>query len=98
MGRTRDLCLLTGTGGQRCLADWLERDAFVEPGDELVTASLEVEPAPGLRVPSGLPAGTVRSVGPDRMRPLFLRVEVKPGVQLSRLEAVEVLVPEGNRP
>ncbi|MFO8008271.1 MAG: rod shape-determining protein MreC [Candidatus Brocadiia bacterium] len=95
MARTRDLCLLTGTGGRTCLADWLERGAFVEPGDELVTTALEVEPAPGLRVPAGLPAGTVQKVEPDRMRPLFLRVQVQPGVNLRRLEAVEVLVPVG---
>ncbi len=98
MARTRDLCLLRGTGGERCLADWLERDAFAEPGDKLVTTSLEVDPAPGLWTPAGLPAGTVQAVGPDRMRPLFLRVEVEPGVQLRRLEAVEVLVPGADAP
>ncbi|MGD2174560.1 MAG: hypothetical protein PVJ27_04080, partial [Candidatus Brocadiaceae bacterium] len=62
-------------------------------GDVIVTRSLEVEPEPGMKLPDGMPAATVKNVQPDRMRPLFRRVDVAPRVNLDRLEEVEILVP-----
>ncbi len=91
---TRRLCILQGTGGQTCSVEWIDRDSFVEPGDVLVTASLHVDPRSKLRIQDGVPAATVLSVGPDRMRPLFFAVEAEPRVNLNRLEAVEIRIPE----
>jgi rod shape-determining protein MreC len=94
LSRTRALCILQGTGGDDCLADWLDRDSMVEPGDVVVTAVLRVDPGSELRIPDGLPAGTVLRVERDKMRPLFLAVDAAPRVNIERLEAVEILVPE----
>ncbi len=93
VSRTRALCLLLGTGGEVCRVDWLDRDAFVEAKDVLVTTRLEAASATRLRVPEGLPAATVREVKLDRMRPLFFDVTAEPRVNLERLEEVEILIP-----
>lgn len=90
---TRGLCILQGTGGPTCRAEWAERDTFLEAEDVLVTSSLQAKSASGLRIPDGIPAATVLSVEPDRMRPLFAAVEAAPRTNLERLEAVEILVP-----
>jgi len=95
LSRTRAVCILQGTGGETCRVDWLDRDSFVEKGDVVVTASLSVDGAGGLRIPDGVPAASVEEVTREAMRPIFLSVEAAPGVNLGRLEAVEVLIPEG---
>ncbi len=100
LGPDREVCLLLGGGAGRCRVDWLGRDSEVRPGDVLVSASLDVgegasEGTGTMDVPDGLPAGTVVSVRPDAMRPLFVEVWAAPRVELERLEYVEVLVPEG---
>ncbi len=97
VSRTRELCILQGTGGQTCSVDWIRQDSFVEVGDVLVTAALEVPAGGELRVPDGVPAGTVKRVSDDRMRPLFLAIEAAPLVDLNRVEGVEVLIPEGEQ-
>jgi len=94
LSRTRTLCILQGTGGDSCLADWLDRDSLVESGDLIVTAALRADPQSELHIPDGLPAATVLRAERDRMRPLFMAVEAAPRVNLDRLEGVEVLVPE----
>ena len=94
VSRTRELCILQGTGGETCAVDWLEHKSFVEAGDVLVTASLDVPVRGELRLPDGVPAATARSVSADGMRPLFLAIEAVPRVGLDRLEGVEVLIPE----
>jgi rod shape-determining protein MreC len=94
LSRTRALCILQGTGAASCRVDWLDRDSFVEEGDLLVTASLEVGGRGGeLRLPDGVPAATVERAAREAMRPIFLSVEASPRVDLERLEAVEVLIP-----
>ncbi len=92
--RSRSVCLVMGTGTETCRVEWVDRDAFVEPGDVLLTSSLQVEPAPDLLLPDGLPVATVEEVKPDRMRPLFYKVTAAPRVNLARLEEVEILIPE----
>lgn len=91
---TRTLCILQGTGGENCVVDWIDRDAFVEQGDTLVTASLTVNPRSELHIPDGLPAATVLQVQRDAMRPLFYAVKAAPRVNLNRLEGVEILIPD----
>jgi len=93
MSRTRDLCVLQGTGGDACVLDWLPREAFVEPGDVAVSCGVTVGSAQAPPVPEGVPTATVREVERDAMRPLFLKVNAAPRVNLNRLESVEVLVP-----
>jgi rod shape-determining protein MreC len=94
VSRTRSLCILQGTGGEECRAEWLDRDSFVEQGDLLVTTTLRVHERSGLQIPEGLPAASVLKVRPGDMHPLFLSVEAAPRVNLNRLEAVEILIPE----
>ncbi len=94
VSRTRELCILEGTGGPKCTVDWISRDSFIQAGDILVTTSLSAGPHGRLRVPEGVPAATVTEVRADGMRPLFFAVDAAPRVNLSRLEGVEILVPE----
>jgi len=94
VSRTRELCVLRGTGAETCAVDWIEQDSFIEAGDVLVTTSLEVPVRQKLRLPDGVPAATARRVSMDRMQPLFLAIEAVPRVDLGHLEGVEVLIPE----
>ncbi len=89
----RSVCILRGTGGGNCAVEWVSEDAFTEPGNTVYTTSLEADEGPQLRIPVGIPAATVVTAEPDRMKPLFLAVEATPRVNLDRLEAVEVLIP-----
>jgi len=91
--RTRNLCVLRGTGGAYCSVDWLDKDALVGVGDVLVTAAV----APGLSgpqlVPAGLPVAALVGVERGRSDPMFLWVRAAPRVNVRRLEAVEVMIP-----
>jgi rod shape-determining protein MreC len=87
------LCVLQGTGGRVCSADWVDRVNFLERGDVLVTVSLDVLPESRLHIPDGIPAATVVRVSTNEMKPLFAAVEAAPRVNLDRLEAVEILIP-----
>jgi len=95
VSRTRALCILQGTGGKECRAEWLDRDSFVEQGDVLVTTALRVNERSELRTPEGLPAATVLKVRTGEMHPLFLSVEAIPRANLNRLEGVEIFIPQG---
>ncbi|MDP6107307.1 MAG: rod shape-determining protein MreC [Candidatus Brocadiia bacterium] len=91
---TRKLCLLEGDGTANCSVRWIDRDSEVARGDVLVTAP--VGDALGERpvIPPGLPVAIVQRAkhgGPDA---LFLDVSARPSVDVSRLEAVEVVVPK----
>jgi cell shape-determining protein MreC len=87
------LCILQGTGGSGCSADWVDRVNFLERGNVLVTASLQVLPQSRLRIPDGVPAAIVVRVSTNEMKPLFAAVDAAPRVNLERLEAVEILIP-----
>jgi rod shape-determining protein MreC len=97
LSRSRSVCILQGTGGPTCEVQWVDRSEFVEPGDAVVTASLDVEPRGEMRLPDGLPAANITDVARDRMEPLFYDVTAEPRVNLERLEEVEILIPEGGR-
>ena len=97
LSSTRAVCILQGTGGETCEVDWVNREAFVEAGDVLTTASLQTPLHPGLQLPDGLPAATVAAVRRDSMNPLFYYVEAATSVNVTRLEEVEILVPEAPR-
>jgi rod shape-determining protein MreC len=94
LSRSREVCILQGTGAGTCTVDWVNREAFVQAGDLLTTASMKTPGGGGLQLPDGLPAATVVNVRHDNMNPLFDAVEVAPRVNLTRLEEVEILVPE----
>ena len=93
LSRTRSLCVLRGTGGANCRVEWIDRDASVESGDELVTAP--VDEVAGLRplIPPGLPVARVVQVDRPRTDDFFLSVAAAPLVNLRRLEVVEVIIP-----
>jgi rod shape-determining protein MreC len=95
---SRAVCILQGTGGQALTVDWVDSDAFAEPADSVVTASLSIRPQAVPPIPEGLPAATVLRVERDPLRPLFLSVEAAPRVDLDRLEAVQVLIPRQEEP
>jgi len=60
-------------------------DEEIKPGDTIVTSGGD-----GV-FPKGLPVGTVQRVFPDQERDPFLSIEVKPAVNLGRLEEVLVI-------
>jgi rod shape-determining protein MreC len=94
LSKTREVCILQGTGGETCEVDWVNREAFIEAGDLLTTASLQTPGHAGLQMPDGLPAATITAVRGDSMNPLFFFVQAAPRVNVTRLEEVEILVPE----
>ena len=90
----QEVHVLEGTGATTCRVDWVDRKGFLEAGEVLVTSARRPDPESRLLVPDGIPVATVVSVEPDALRPLFMAVEAEPRVNLDRLEAVEILVPE----
>ncbi len=93
VSRTRDVCVLKGTGGTACAVELIHKDASISKGDVLVTAPQDRLAARRPLIPSGLPVATVQRVGPGRADPLFLEVWARPRANLDRLEVVEVIIP-----
>jgi rod shape-determining protein MreC len=81
--RTRDPGIVQGRGGSACELRYVDRSSEVEVGDEVVTSGM------GGGFPKGVWLGRVSSV--DRGGEMFLGVEVRPTVDLARLEEVLVL-------
>jgi rod shape-determining protein MreC len=79
--RSRELGLVVGRGRGLCELIYLEADADVEPGDQVVTAGLSDE------VPKGLALGTVVRVARDAALG-SARAWVRPAARLGRLEDV----------
>jgi rod shape-determining protein MreC len=94
VSRARALCILQGRGDELCTVEWLDKDAFVEEGDVLVTAVAGAGPDTRSLALEGIPVATVVRVERDSMRPLFLSVEAEPRIDLTRLEACEILIPQ----
>jgi rod shape-determining protein MreC len=92
VSRTRELCILQGTGGGNCRVDWLGRESTAARGDLLVTTQIGAAPVGEARIPDSVPAATALNAERDKMRPLFLSVEAAPRANLDRLEEVEILV------
>lgn len=93
VSRTRGICILQGTGVDSLSVEWLDRHSEVRPGDVIVAACLGEMGQPPCMIPDGLPAAAVVSVGQNATELHFLAVTAQPRVNVSRLEAVQVLVP-----
>jgi rod shape-determining protein MreC len=93
ISRTRDLCILRGTGGTDCRVEWVDRTAPVERDDVLVTAPVDEVASRRTLIPPGLPIATVVRVDKHQKDPFFLRVTAAPRVKLQRLEVVEIVIP-----
>src|SRR5262249_28040060 len=77
---TRRLGIVRGTGGRELDLDYIDDDNDLKPGDTFLSSGLD-------RVyPKGLPVGVISSVGPRHG--LLKAVQVKPSVDLGRLEEV----------
>jgi len=94
VSRTRRLCIVQGTGGEKLNVEWLDRDSQVRVGELLVSARLAHVGEARCPVPEGLPTAAVVEVRRNAAEPLFLWVSAAPRVNLGRLECVEILVPK----
>lgn len=83
--RTRDPGIVQGRGATACELRYVDRSSEVEVGDDVVTSGI------GGGFPKGVWLGRVSGV--DRGGEMFLGVEIRPSVDLARLE--EVLVVTG---
>lgn len=79
--RSREMGLVVGRGRGLCELIYLEADADVEPGDQVVTAGLSED------LPKGLALGTVVRVARDASQG-SARAWVRPAARLGRLEDV----------
>lgn len=84
--RSRETGLLVGRGLGACELIYLDDDADIAEGDQVVTAGLSGA------VPKGLPVGTVIHVTRDPVRGTA-RAAVRPAAPLGRLEEVLCLLP-----
>jgi rod shape-determining protein MreC len=82
--RTRDTGVLKGLGDGRCELRYLEPDADVLPGDQVVTSGI------GGVFPAGLRVGTVTSVAVDREGTGQL-ASVEPAAELREVEEILIL-------
>ncbi|HUJ28981.1 MAG TPA: rod shape-determining protein MreC [Myxococcales bacterium] len=90
--RTRSRSTVKGTGDiQRCILEYAARTDDLQEGDVLVTAG-----GPGF-FPQGLKIGTAVNVV-RKPHGLFLDAEVKPAVDFTRLDEVEVVVEQTLQP
>jgi rod shape-determining protein MreC len=76
--------ILTGTGGNYCLLNYISNDVEVEEGDVLVSSGLDKY------TPKGIPVGMVRHVRKTTPE-LFQYIEVEPFVDTSRIEEVMII-------
>lgn len=84
--RTREAGLLVGTSGSWCRLLYLDPEAEVVAGDQVVTAGLSGA------LPKGLPVGTVTEVVREHGG-MSLSARVRPATLLRRLEEVLILPP-----
>lgn len=96
--RTRDLCILTGIGDNKCSVEWIGREASVKVGDLIVTSPLAPDSSTETTMPSGMPVARIVEVGADKSMPLFKHITARPLVDVSRLEYAEILIPERSTP
>jgi len=83
--RSRARGVLVGLGLELCLLKYVQRNEDVQVGDQVISSGM------GGVFPKGLHVGTVQEVVRGSSG-LFQRVEVKPGVNFSRLEEVLVVI------
>ena len=86
--RSRETGILKGLGNWRCELRYLDPDAAVQPGDQVLTAG------PGGVFPKGLRVGTVIAVVADPNTPGKL-AEIEPAAEFRKVEEVLLLRPAG---
>jgi len=84
--RSRETGILKGLGDWRCELRYLDPDAAVQPGDQVLTAGT------GGVFPKGLRVGTVISVLADPNTPGKM-AEIEPGAEFRKVEEVLLLRP-----
>ena len=81
---TRRQGIVRGTGGRELDLDYIDDDNDLKAGDTFLSSGLD-------RIyPKGLPVGVITSVGPRRG--LLKTVQVRPSVDLGRLEEVICII------
>lgn len=81
---TRTLGVIKGTGGRELDLEYIDDDNDLKEGETFITSGQD-------RIyPKGLPAGIITSVGPRRG--LFKTVQIRPAVDLGRLEEVVCVI------
>ncbi len=76
--------ILTGTGSDYCVLNYVSNDVDVKEGDVVVTSGLDTF------TPKGIPVGIVRNVRKTTPE-LFQYLEVDPFIEISRFEEVTVI-------
>jgi rod shape-determining protein MreC len=87
--RSRARGVVKGKGGGRCALDFALREDDVKVGDTVITSGI------GGIFPKGLPVGEVTMVKKGEYG-IFQNVEVRPAVNVTRLEEVLVLLQQSN--
>jgi rod shape-determining protein MreC len=87
--RTRARGVIKGEGGSRCSLEFSLREDEIKVGDTVVTSGI------GRVFPKGLPVGEVTMVKKGEYG-IFQTIEVRPKVNMSRLEEVLVIIPESH--
>jgi len=82
--RTRARGVIKGKGGTRCTLEFTMREEDVKVGDQVVSSGI------GRIFPKGLPVGEVTMVKKGEYG-IFQSIELRPAVDLARLEEVLVL-------
>jgi rod shape-determining protein MreC len=87
--RTRARGVIKGEGGSRCSLEFSLREDDVKVGDIVLTSGI------GRVFPKGLPVGEVTMVKKGEYG-IFQTIEVRPKVNISRLEEVLVIIPDSH--
>ena len=90
---TRERVLLEGDGSAVCKVRWVDRESEAARDNVLVTGPVDDVLGERSVIPAGLPVATIGQVARGGENALFLQVFAKPGVDVRRLEYVEVIVP-----
>jgi rod shape-determining protein MreC len=88
---TRDPGVASGSDASfsfssRCVMTYVNRDAKVKPGDNVITSGF------GGVFPKGIPIGTVTRAQLNKQTGMYQDVEIKPAVDFRRLEEVIVIL------
>ncbi len=84
---SREEGIIEGTGGPRCIMNYISKDAFVNKNDIVISSGL------GGIFPKGIIIGAVADVDVVEDS-LFKKIEITPSVNFAKLEEVLVIIPE----
>jgi len=82
---TRRQGIVKGTGGRELDLDYIDDDSDLKAGDKFLSSGMDKV------YPKGLPVGTIATVSDRRVGGLIKSVQVRPAVDLGRLENVLVV-------